>query len=367
MLRGVRLTLAVAAILFGLAGESRAQRGYGGYGWGGWGGASTVQGDMARGLGYYSMGAGIYNEKTAIANSINTDTVMRWNQYIYLSQQEANRREYVRMARRQARDSGAGDLIYKRLRDNPSASDIANGNALNVILDQITDPKIHSSALRLATASLGSQTVRDIPFSHASEAVVLSLHQLSAQDGWPVALRGEQFAPVREAYQKAVAKALDEDLNGEISPETLKSVNNAASQVRAALEASPPADRAQAIEAQNYVKTLLGMARMIQYPDVEQVLSELGKMKQTSVGSLLGFMHTYNLRFGPASTPRQRAVYQELYPIMVSQRDRILGEAKPNDEGLAKAGKKQPTDFFNGMHLDHLEGKAKNGPEAKPN
>jgi hypothetical protein len=361
MLRGVRLTLAMSAILFGLAGESRAQRGYG---WGGWGGGSTVQGDMARGAGYYAMGAGIYNQRTAIANSINTDTVIRWNQYLWLSQQEANRREYVRQAKRQARDSGSGEQIYKRLRDNPSASDIAKGDALNVILDQITDPKIHSSALRLATAPLGSRTVRDIPFSQASEAVVLSLHQLSAEDGWPLALRGEPFAPVREAYQKAMAKALEEDLNGQISPETLKSVNDAASRVRDALEASPPADRAQAVEARTYVKTLLGMARMIQYPDVEKVLAELEKMKQTSAGSLLGFMHTYNLRFGPATTPRQRTVYNELYPIMVSQRDRILGEAKPNDDGLAKAGTNPPTDFFNGMHLEE---KANNGPADKAN
>src|SRR5208337_2165664 len=56
--------------------------GYGGYGWGGWGG-QTAQGDIARGLGAYAMGAGYYNQQTAVANSINTDTVMRWNQYVY--------------------------------------------------------------------------------------------------------------------------------------------------------------------------------------------------------------------------------------------------------------------------------------------
>ena len=37
------------------------------------------------------MGAGYYNQQTAVANSINTDTVMRWNKYVYESQMNANR------------------------------------------------------------------------------------------------------------------------------------------------------------------------------------------------------------------------------------------------------------------------------------
>src|SRR3954451_21064873 len=101
MLRGYRLTLALVAALAVTAGEARAQfgygaypGGYGGFGWGGWGGGGgTVQGSIARGLGYYAMGAGVYNEDTAVANSINAQTVEQWNQYWWQSQQEANRRE----------------------------------------------------------------------------------------------------------------------------------------------------------------------------------------------------------------------------------------------------------------------------------
>ena len=75
-----------------LPGAARAQYGYpggyGGYGWGGWG--STIQGSTAAGLGYFNMGRGAYNEQTAVARSINNDTYLRWNQYMYLSQQHAN-------------------------------------------------------------------------------------------------------------------------------------------------------------------------------------------------------------------------------------------------------------------------------------
>src|SRR3954451_24588408 len=91
--------LATSILLTVPVAEARAQvgygyyPGYGAYGWGGWTG--TVQGNIARGLGYFNMAVGAYNRQTAIANAINADTVMRWNQYVYLAQREANRRAYL--------------------------------------------------------------------------------------------------------------------------------------------------------------------------------------------------------------------------------------------------------------------------------
>jgi len=322
------------------------------------GGGETPQGSIARGLGYYNIGAGIYNEDTAIANSINADTVMRWNQYLWLSQQEANKREYIRRARRENRDSKAGDLIYQRLRDNPTDADVNNGDALNVVLDQITDPRIHSSALRLATQPIESKAIKDIPFENASEGITLSLNQLTAKDNWPPALQGEEFAQEREIYQQAVADALAEDEAGQISPKTLANVRAAASRVRAKFEANRPKDPKMLVEGENYVKALSGMARMLGNPQTEAVLAKLKDIPKTTLGSLLGFMHTYNLRFGPATTPEQRAVYQSLYPLMVAQRDTLLKDAKLEENSTA-AAKNRPTDFFQGMHMDYLEGKPK--------
>ena len=72
-------------------------------------------GSTAAGLGYFNMGRGAYNENTAVARSINNDTYMRWNQYMYLSQQHANslyhqhlQAEHMRVDRAQARRSRIG-------------------------------------------------------------------------------------------------------------------------------------------------------------------------------------------------------------------------------------------------------------------
>jgi len=356
MLRSSRLVLGAALILTGLGARAHAQFfGYNAYpyangGWWGWNG--DIQGDVARGLGVYAMGEGELNRETAVANRIDAGTIQSWNQYMYLSQLEAGRRARMRMDMKMKRDAQAGDLAYQRLKENPTPDDISNGAALNVVLDQITDPRIHTSALRLATTPLSGDVIRRIPFTNASEAVTISLAQLTTKDGWPLPLQAERFAAERSAYQAAVNRALHEDEEGDLSPQTIQAVRDAAQRLRAKLAAAPPASAQERIVAQNYVNGLVAMSRMLDKPQVDKVLAELDTIKKTTLGNLLGFMHSFNLRFGPATTPEQRAVYAQLYPMLVAQRDRIMKDAGLADNPPPKPQKDRPTDFFQGIHLD---------------
>src|SRR5262245_54346569 len=77
MLRWIRTPLVLALVLFASGGIARAQYGWGWGGWGGWG--ETPEGSAARGLGVLYAGAGEFNERTAISNSINAYTWQRWN------------------------------------------------------------------------------------------------------------------------------------------------------------------------------------------------------------------------------------------------------------------------------------------------
>src|SRR6516225_3552550 len=109
MIRMIRLAIVMVAVVTA-AGEARAQygygygygypAGYGGYGWGGWG--STRGGSLARGLGMFNMGRGIYNEDTAVARSINTNTVMKWNSYVFQATQAMAQRHAARVKARMA-------------------------------------------------------------------------------------------------------------------------------------------------------------------------------------------------------------------------------------------------------------------------
>jgi hypothetical protein len=372
MLRGFLRTLGLSACLaFVLAGDASAQWGYGyypygyqSYGWGGWGGA-TAQGDIARGLGYYAAGAGQYNLATAEANAINANTALQWNEYMYDAQVHAGQVERARMAKRSALEKAAFETTQARIQGEPSESDILSGNALNAALTQLSDPRIQSSALRAASTKIPGKVIREIPFVNASEAITICLDQLTNEKSWPPVLRAPALSEEREAYGKAIDQAMAEDADGDLSPKTIAQVRTSLSRLRAKFEANPPADRVARSEAEAHLKALYGMTRMLDRPDIEKILAELDTIKETSLGNLLGFMQTFNLRFGRATTPGQNQAYRALYPLLGAQRDKMVASLRPEPTDAsktpeppkpAKHSEFHPGDFFSQMHLDHLDG-----------
>jgi hypothetical protein len=372
MRRTSGLVFGILLSLAATSGQAHAQwgygyypYGYGGFGWGGW--ADTGQGDIARGLGYFAIGAGIYNEETAVARAIDTDTAIRWNQYVYLSQQEATRQYFARHNAAIARDRDAYNALMKRIQNDPTAQEIENGDALNAALDQLSDPRIHSSALRMAGTSISSRMIREIPFRHSPEAITFSLAQLQASSQWPAVLLEPRFAPEREEFQKeveAIRKETDE--TGKVAPASLTRLRGVIARLKNKLAAQPLADSAENQEAINFVKTATALSRMLEKPQIDEVLSELDKIEKTTVGNLLGFMHTFNLRFAPATTPRQRQVYEELFPIIDQIRDKIIAEAKLDDKATTRTGRGKLRDFFSAMDLEQIEGSKKRPPPPPP-
>ena len=298
--------------------------------------------------------------ETAIARSINIDTLIRWNEYVYLSQREGTREYFARRNAAIAKDKNAYDALMKRIQESPSAHDIENGDALNAALDQLSDPRIHSSALRTADSPIASRSIRDIPFRNASEAVTFSLSQLKASSQWPAVLLEPRFAGERAEFETLVDEIRKENTeNGQISPGSISKLRGVISRLKDKLAATPLEDTAENQEALKFVKTATALARLLEKPEIDEVLNELKKIEKTTIGNLLAFMHTFNLRFAPATTPRQRMVYNELYPILAQTRDRIFSEAKLDNSVTNTAGKAKLHDFFSAMDLDHIEGKKK--------
>jgi len=384
MHRGIRFFVGGLAILVATGGEARSQYyypfgyGYGGYGFGGWG-AETPIGNIAQGMGNFAAGEGVYNEDTAIANSVNTNSVLRFNQYMYNSMLEARRRYNREHAARLKMDDAQYQARAKRIRENPTEADIASGDALNAILDQLTDPKlIHGSSLRLANAKVNPEAIRAIPFRDETDGITLSLDEMTDPKNWPLPLRADAFKTEREAYQKAVDDALEEDKGGSLKPETVARVRNAiAALYQKVNDTIPKTRQPDHLQAMNYLKSLAGMSRMLERPNVEAVLGELEKVKTTTLGNLVAFMHSYNLRFAPADTARQRAVYNDLMPLMIDARDKIVGKAgdatanasgNANTSGNANANVNtndppppptdHPTSLFHGLDATHLNPRA---------
>jgi len=369
----------VSLVLFGLAfvatagREARSQyyypygTGYGGYGFGGFN-SGTTPGDVLRGYGAFAESEGVYEIDDAQAASINTNTVLKLNQYLYNSHIEAQRRYNTYQARRLNLDKAHYDTRQARIRDNPTNEDIDNGNALNAALEQLTDPKLTSgSALRMADASIPAKVIKDIPFRDETDAITLSLGDLTDPKAWPAPLRAAALTPEREAYQKAVDDALAEDKEGgSLKPETIARVRDAVARLyQKTGDIIPKTKQPDHNQAMNYLKGLAGLSRMLERPNVESILAELEKVENTTVGNLVAFMHSYNLRFAPPQTAKQKAAYQAIYPMFASSREKIMGKqpanAQANNGGDTPPPPpiEDPTAVFNGMDGIHLNPRPK--------
>jgi hypothetical protein len=332
--------LCLAVIAIGLlpgAGEARAQffggfggyGGYGGYG-SGLGAGSTVPGDIFRGEGVLLMGLGQYNIATATAASINTDTLIRWNQYVYLSLEEDLRKKYLSRMARQAHDNGAHRKLMQRLREQPDLADLRNGDALNMVLVQLIDPRVSPSNYRGTIVPLSGDTIRKIPFQYAPRAATFSMERLIGKREWPLSMRGEAFAASRRAYEKAVDAAIDQDVEGKLTGDAVQAIEAAVDELRAEVERTiPQSSRDDYNQARNHVKRLAEAPRFLRERAVERAIAEIETYPGTSVGDLLQFMQKHNLRFGVAETPQETELYARLFASLREQRDRMSLPPEP--------------------------------------
>jgi hypothetical protein len=318
---------------------------------------------MARGLGVFAAGAGMYNQQTAVANSINANTVLNWNQYMYEAQMNANRTYHERMARRQLNNVKARDQIYARLRDNPQQADIFSGDALNVARDEINDPRVYTRTLSAANVKVGGETIRDIPFQYAAAAITTSIHQIT-QGGPPAPLQKPEFASFRDELKAVGAEIRKATAEGNLpKKEHIEKALKLVEQAEAKVDQTMTRNSRDWNESQRYLKAVHGLLVMLDGPAISVLLAGVEKRPEATLGELLNFMNAFNLRFGVADTPRQREVYSSLYPKLVALRDQVapaLASAAPVPTGTAAR------DFFSGMSVEDIKAKQKAGPTPKP-
>ena len=332
---------------------------YGGGFWGGEFGASTVQGDAARGAGMFAMGMGRYNLDTAQANSIDADTLMRWNQYIYESRLEGARVWRQRQARLEERQKTNLDAIQQRIRNAPNSVDITTGNAPNVALDDLTAPRTFQKVVYEGSkVKIGGDLIREIPFQYAAAAISISVQQLT-QGPAPAPLRREEFAADLERL-KAVADELrkESEETGSDRPETIQKAKDQVVALRAKVEAVFPRTSQEFRDANRYLKALYGFASMLESPAIDVLLAGVDKRPDATIGELLAFMSAYNLRFGVAQTPRQRQVLLSLFPMLTKLRDETMTGPTTVAPATTIVVGDAPAAVFDGLGYSHAERKA---------
>ena len=376
MKRSIGAFASMATVILAIAaGSSSAQAqvgrygypgGYGGYGWGGWGGATTFQGDYARGLGNLAAGAGQYNEQTAEARSINADTAMKWNEYIYESQMVTNKKYWEKMDREKKNTIATRQKIQDQLRNNPSREDIESGEAMNVALDDVNNPRVYVRGLDSAKAKLDGTVIRNIPFQYASAAIVTSIHDLT-HNGPPDLLKKSDFSDDRAALKEVAAKIRAKTDDGkQPASADIEKAQALIKSIRKTLETNYDRQTPGYSDSEKFLKSTYALTRMLQGPSINVILSGVEKRKDATVADLLGFMNSFNLRFGPATSVEQRDAYAQVFPLLDQARDEAVASLG-NNNAATTASKANPHDFFGQMDYQDLESKKSIPPPPAPN
>jgi hypothetical protein len=280
--------------------------GYGRYGWGGWGTpAVDPAGGYMAGLGSFARGQGVYELLDAEAQAINTETMKKWNVELRARQQA------LQEARRQA-DAAAQAQREARV----ERMELEDGTTLNNLLMQIYgfDPTAARSSR--AQAPLGAAAVREIPFEWNTEAITICINQLTARDALPLPLTEDTFAADRSGLGQAVEAALQEDAKGDVSAATMKRLTSAIASFRARFLKLVSKDDPDYGSCEDYFSTLGSLSRLLHDPSMKKALGELESVRAITVGDLISFMQTYNLRFGPVTTAQQLQIYQTLVGLL---------------------------------------------------
>ena len=259
----------------------------------------------------------------------------------------------------------------------PRHRDITDGDALNLLLDDLTNPSNGGSSIRRITTPLRHELIQEIPFAFASEGITICLDQMTMNDQWPLALRVDDFKPERDGLRKAVQVALEEDKKGDLEPATVEAVQAAIDRFRLKFEQLVPPTNPDYIPAHDTIKAMAGLTKMLYSPKVEEILAELEDYQGTTLGDLLSFMQAFNLRFAPANSFRQRRIYLKLYPMLAEQANGPVGkleraDRRPRPWRVRAARRSAPpktlgtkavnglkaaaVDFFKDMDWKHLTG-----------
>ncbi|WP_337177652.1 hypothetical protein [Paludisphaera sp.] len=342
---GIAIALVVGASALGTAeAQMMYPGGYGGYGMSRWG-EDPGAGYMAA-LGSYGRSQGVYAVEKAKADAINVETAQKWNAALRARKIQLAKDEAAARAEREANLEARAERIEAR-----------DGTTLNKLLLQIldSDPDV-ARASRVATP-LSPDAIREIPFEWASEAITVCLDQMTAEGAVPPSLMGEEYEADRSAVRAAMSAAVAEDLKGAVSPETLAKARRAVSDFRANFaKRSAFFDPGQQ-DAKAYLTTLEGLIRTLDEPSMKAFLKLLEDGKERTVGDLIAFMHSFNLRFGPAQTDRQAEIYARLIPALTAVRDAAVAArvAEPAADPDGAALRAAATAAFKGLDWNDLD------------
>jgi len=289
---------------------------------------STPAGDYLRGVGIADWGLGQLVLNSAQANSINTDTDIRWNEYLADVAKQQTREYVARKLALATQSKEAYRQNRERILNNPESHDVLSGEALNRVLEELLNLNLGESVFRSERLQvrIPADLVRHIPFKLGEKGEQFSMDRLAAKGKgtWPVALQDRKFDIVKRAYARALDKALEQAIDGKMQNSTIDDLEAKADDLFLKLnEVIPPSNDRFYIEAKERLTELKASVRLLKTAKIEQAIGEIDHYSGTTINDLKIFMMSHDLRFAAAKTPEERLKYPELYASLREQLDKV--------------------------------------------
>ena len=301
--------------------------------------AQTAAGDMARGQGAYLNGAGWYNLNTAKANAVNTDAAIRWKQDLRKIQSEKRDLEARTAAGKKLREEEVKQRQQERerqLRVAPTGADVQTGEALNVLLYDLTDPAITTESWQSKSVALPEMmSVKDLIFrftplsssSKSSAALskgVIALSRLAVTGkAWPTPLQLPEVERERLEYEKAYAKLSEEIRAGDFNIKSVQEMDKSLDALKAKVTSAVPVERGFRTEAGKFAEDLKNSTKMFDAATIDyarEILVDTKDHEATTVAELVAFMLKYRLQFASAErSPDASELYTKLYDTLRQQ------------------------------------------------
>jgi hypothetical protein len=272
----------------------------------------------------------------AIANSIQLDTDIRLNEYIYGCLMNENRMNAEHRAAMIKLNHENFDKLQQRIRNNPEARDVTKGDALNALLEQLNSPKIQESSARSVEIPLSVDEVRRIPFKLGAKGVSrFSIARLTAKGSgkWPIAFQDVQFDRVRKDFEHALDDVLEQQYKGAVQMQVItslvKTIDILESKLDKVWEAST--DK-RYIEGKARLREMRASVEMFKFLNIQQALGDLDRYAGTTVNDLRLFMNRHGLQFADADNPDEKTLFPTLYTKLVDMKDKVsVGLAVQDD------------------------------------
>jgi hypothetical protein len=324
----------------------------------------------AAGLGNMAAGVGSYNLQTSEAYANNVNTNMQLSTFMYQSLGANDKKLWAQKSKELNDYNLAVTQTEDRLRNHPTEGDIVSGDALNIALTELSDPKYAAYVAQAAAGiKISGKLIQQIPFNSPTAAMTGTIDMLTDAEP-PALLKTPEFQSDLEAYRK-LADELNEEAakTGDVKPATVKKFRAVIQGVADKLAATDGIDQNKKNEVEMHLKAFLGLSYVLDGPSLDVFLAGAGDMKEVGLDRLIAFMRSFHVRFGPATNPNQIQTYETLYPMLVALRDQMFGKGtgtlpshipdpNPNDKSAMK--------FYGGMHMTDLHPDKDRTPPAPP-